>query len=69
MFDVGCSSLEIGLYGINATCECLQNNLALMGVWASLPFMTFRIFVLEPLSPSFVRIIPQKINEFPFGLR
>ena len=61
MFDVRRSSLETSPYGINATRECLQNHLgllALMGVWASLPFMTFRIFVLEPLLPSFCRIIP-----------
>jgi hypothetical protein len=30
MFDVRCSSLETSPYGINVTCECLQNNLALM---------------------------------------
>jgi hypothetical protein len=31
-FDVGRSSLKPTLYGINVTCECLQNNLALMGL-------------------------------------
>ena len=31
MFDVGRSSFKPTLYGINKTCECLQNNLALMG--------------------------------------
>jgi len=31
MFDVRRSSLETGPYGINAICECLQNNLALIG--------------------------------------
>jgi hypothetical protein len=30
MFDVGRSSLETTPYGINVTCECLQNTLALM---------------------------------------
>jgi len=30
MFDVRRSSFKITPYGINATCECLQNNLALM---------------------------------------
>ncbi|MBC8247939.1 MAG: hypothetical protein H8E81_10160 [Deltaproteobacteria bacterium] len=30
-FDVRRSSLETSPYGINATCEHLQNNLALMG--------------------------------------
>ena len=30
-FDVRCSSFETSPYGINATCEHLQNNLALMG--------------------------------------
>ena len=30
MFDVGRSSLKTTPYGMNATCECLQNNLALM---------------------------------------
>jgi hypothetical protein len=30
MFDVGRSSFKTTPYGINATCECLQNNLALM---------------------------------------
>ena len=30
MFDVGCSSFKIASYGMNATCERLQNNLALM---------------------------------------
>ncbi len=30
-FDVRCSSLKTSPYGINATCEHLQNNLALMG--------------------------------------
>jgi hypothetical protein len=30
MFYVGCSSFKTTPYGINATCECLQNNLALM---------------------------------------
>ncbi len=27
-FDVRRSSLRLSLYGINVTCECLQNNLA-----------------------------------------
>jgi hypothetical protein len=31
MFDVGRSSFKPAPYGINATCEFLQNNLALMG--------------------------------------
>ena len=31
MFDVGRSSFKITPYGINATYEFLQNNLALMG--------------------------------------
>ena len=30
MFDVRCSSFKTTPHGINATCECLQNNLALM---------------------------------------
>jgi hypothetical protein len=30
MFDVGRSSFKPALHGINATCEHLQNNLALM---------------------------------------
>ncbi len=30
MFDVRRSSFKTAPYGINATCECLQNNLALM---------------------------------------
>jgi four helix bundle protein len=30
MFDVGCSSFKIASYGMNATCERLQNNLAVM---------------------------------------
>jgi len=30
MFDVGRSSFKATLYGINVTCESLQNNLALM---------------------------------------
>ncbi|MBW1702005.1 MAG: hypothetical protein JRJ69_00415 [Deltaproteobacteria bacterium] len=30
MFDVVRSSFKTTPYGINATCECLQNNLALM---------------------------------------
>jgi hypothetical protein len=30
MFDVGRSSFKTTFYGINVTCECLQNNLALM---------------------------------------
>jgi hypothetical protein len=29
--DVGCSSFKTIWYGINVTCKCLQNNLALMG--------------------------------------
>ncbi len=29
--DARCSSLETSPYGINVTCERLQNNLALMG--------------------------------------
>ncbi len=32
MFDVRRSSFKTTLYGINVTCECLQNNLALMGL-------------------------------------
>jgi len=35
MFDVRRSSLKTKPYGINATCECLQNNLAL--VWRDYP--------------------------------
>ena len=31
MFDVRRSSFKTIPYGINATCECLQNNLAPMG--------------------------------------
>jgi hypothetical protein len=31
-FDVGRSSFKIILCGINVTCECLQNNLALMAL-------------------------------------
>ncbi len=31
MFDVGRSYFKTTPYGINATCECLQNNLAHMG--------------------------------------
>ena len=31
MFDVGRSSFKPTPYGINATCECLQNSFALMG--------------------------------------
>jgi len=31
MFDIGRSSFKTTPYGINVTCECLQNNLALMG--------------------------------------
>jgi hypothetical protein len=31
MFDVGRSSFKTTLYGINVTCECLQNKLTLMG--------------------------------------
>jgi hypothetical protein len=31
MFDVGRSSFKTTPYGINATCERLQNNLALKG--------------------------------------
>ena len=30
-FDVRCSSFKTILYDVNATCECLQNKLALMG--------------------------------------
>ena len=30
LFDVRCSSFKTTPYGINATCEPLQNNLALM---------------------------------------
>jgi len=33
MFDVGRSSFKATPYGINVTCECLQNNLALMHLW------------------------------------
>ena len=33
MFDVRRSSLKTTRYGMNATCERLQNNLALMGCW------------------------------------
>ena len=36
MFDVGRSFFKPTPDGINATCECLQNNLALMG-WDTLP--------------------------------
>ncbi|MBU4504133.1 MAG: hypothetical protein KJ635_05495 [Proteobacteria bacterium] len=32
VFDVGRSSLKTTQYGINATCERLQNNLPLMGI-------------------------------------
>jgi hypothetical protein len=32
MFDVGCSSFRSTPYGINATCEFLQNKLAIMEV-------------------------------------
>jgi len=32
MFDVRRSSFKTTLYGINATCERLHNNLALMGI-------------------------------------
>ena len=32
MLDVRCSSFKTIPHGINVTCECLQNNLALMGV-------------------------------------
>jgi hypothetical protein len=35
-FDVRRSSFKTTPYGINATCECLQNNLALMGKWTSI---------------------------------
>ena len=31
MFDVRRSSFKTTLYGVNVPCECLQNNLALMG--------------------------------------
>jgi len=31
MFDVGRSYFKTTPYGINAICECLQNNLVLMG--------------------------------------
>jgi len=31
MFDVGRSSFKTTLYGLNVTCECLQNKLALIG--------------------------------------
>jgi len=30
-FDVRCPSFKTILFGTNVTCECLQNNLALMG--------------------------------------
>jgi len=38
MLDVRCSMFDVHLskqlpYGINATCECLQNNPALKGIW------------------------------------
>jgi hypothetical protein len=33
-FDVGRSSFKPIPYGINATCEHIQNNLALMGAWS-----------------------------------
>jgi len=36
MFDVGRSSFKPTPYAIKASCECLQNNLALKGVCPSL---------------------------------
>ena len=36
-FNVRCSSFKTTPYGINVTCECLQNNLALMGSFTTLP--------------------------------
>jgi hypothetical protein len=33
LFNVGRSSFKTTLYGRNVTCECLQNNLALIGAW------------------------------------
>ena len=31
VFDVRRSSFETSLHGINVTCQCSQNNLAIMG--------------------------------------
>ncbi len=49
--DVRCSSLETIPYGINATCEHLQNNLALMGprglVWGPGLFLVAFFYKLD----------------------
>jgi len=49
MFDVRCSSFETTPYGINATCECLQNNLALMMV---VPVPQFQVSSFKFLSDN-----------------
>ena len=43
MFDVRRSSFKTTPYGINVTCECLQNNLALMGNQGSYPYLSRRL--------------------------
>jgi hypothetical protein len=42
MFDVRRSSFKTTLYGKNVTCECLQNNLALMGI---IPARSIRLII------------------------
>jgi len=50
MFDVRRSSFKTIPYGMNVTCERLQNNLALMGraPWHVLCFLYSKAFLLFP---------------------
>ena len=43
-FDVRCSSFKTTPYGINVTCECLQNNLALMGARYALCLLAWILY-------------------------
>jgi len=56
-FDVGRSMFDVRRSSFNITCECLQNNLALMGI-APAPFLTARA--------GLQAIVDDKIDAFVF---